>query len=179
MFPIAYFIIGGLLYKKKAEVKIRKYWLFCILMGAMLILTVYGYLCTEAIGTGEWYNVAGNSYSSILVVTSTICIFFLFKDIQLKNKYVIRYFGVLGRNTLGIYFTHIPIGYSLNRLLRRNFRINYCGLFYTIIFSLIVLNLALLLTIIFKEIRKFIFVKINGRRNKYSGSGCAEHIHTN
>lgn len=156
MFPIAYFIIGGMLYSKKEEIRINRWWLLSTLLGTMLVLTAYGYLCTRALGTEEWYNVAGNSYSSVLVVISTICMFLLFKDVQIKNKLVARYLSVLGRNILGIYFIHIPIGYSLNMLLRKNFRITYWGFPYAIIFCIIVLNISLLPTVIFKKLRKMI-----------------------
>lgn len=162
IYPIAYFMIGGILYQKKEEIRINKRWLLGVLLGMMMILSAYGYLCTKILGDKEWYNVAGNSYSSILTAISVICIFILMKDIQITKKYMVRYINTLGRNTLGIYFTHIPIGYSLQRFMHRDMGMTYQGLTGSVIFSLFVLNISLLLSVIYKKC-KFkvrLFIKI-------------------
>ena len=114
---------------------------------SMLTLTGYGWM--HQCATGEYYNVAGGNYDSLLVVAAVLCLYLLLQGVMYNPASLIsKYIKLLGQNTLGVYLLHIPIGYCSWRIIpmpENNF-------IYAIFLSIVVLNLSLAITLILKKI---------------------------
>ena len=148
--PVAYFIFGGIIYQKSFIVinqKLKRYMGAIIVFLCMFFLTAYGKMYQHAIGT--YYNAPGSNYDCILVFLSVIGLYWMFQNIVIQNSLILRCIKLVGQNTLGIYLLHLPVGYFMRDSL---ITIPKNALRYSVLYSIAVLCISLLFTVIFKRI---------------------------
>lgn len=149
-YPIVYFVLGGILIRNVDKLqKFSKKIYFSLIVFCMFFMTFYGIMMTRF--SEGIYNIAGNSYNSLTALIIVISLFGIFANINVTNKYINNILAIIGQNTMGIYFLHIPIGYILTKYV--TFTSAYKGNeLYKIIFCVVVMALTLVISCLFRKI---------------------------
>lgn len=108
-YSIVYFILGGLFfeYKEKFYDKIWVNIAACTIVISMILLTLYSILMSKS--NGELYDIVWFGYDSIPTLCMVISLFIISLRYK-ENHRILKLIGITGRNSLGIYFTHVIWG---------------------------------------------------------------------
>lgn len=104
---IVYFLIGGLLKKRKGCSAIKNYLLVFIFISSTFLNWIYWYFISTS--TGSSYDIVFSSYNMIPTLFMTISFFLLtqniFKEINIDQS-IQKVIIFISKNTLNIYFLH-------------------------------------------------------------------------
>jgi surface polysaccharide O-acyltransferase-like enzyme len=108
-YSIVYFILGGLLFERRNAFLERR-WIkpsVILIIFCMTVLTLYGVMISRKFG--EVYDLVWNGMVTIPVLLMVASLFILSLQYNGQRKYsnIIR---LVGQNSLGIYFVHVPWG---------------------------------------------------------------------
>ncbi len=111
---IGYLVLGYYLYVRNFD-HLKKIGL--ISFGIFLIgvlITIFGtYFLSNQKGK---FVVDLYAYFSLNVTIAAIGIFLFFKQLTLKNRYILKFRNFINRNSFGIYFVHILVLFYLNKI---------------------------------------------------------------
>ena len=156
---IFYFILGGWLHKNQDKLN-------NISIAKLLLLLFVG----QALLLAEWFFISNNSginwdsvfggyttCATMCMAVSTYILVIKFRGKIKNRKNIISFFELIGDNTLGIYYIHWIIGYTLLTYLKQNY-IAYDGIILNYIKSFII---VFILGFICKKLKKLpLFKKI-------------------
>ncbi|MCX6216335.1 acyltransferase [Spirosoma sp.] len=119
-FSLFYFILGGLLSKKRLTYfyKAPSWVLIGIYLLSLFILFLYGIIMT--ISDQKLYDTVWYGYYSVMTLAMSISVFILFSRLEYRNKIINYCLIIIGSNTLGIYLVHRFIGWFVNQLVTGN-----------------------------------------------------------
>ena len=152
-----YFCLGGILYfysdnirewynKNRIIVTIVS---VCMIFGSCFLLYRYGVIMSRV--TDSVWNHVWDGYDSIFVLVASIALFILCLNYQgIKNNFIAKRIGLIGRNSLGIYLIHI-IFVDLTIGIVKNFSLFNTNLM-QLLYSFGILLLSLVVVLFIKKI---------------------------
>lgn len=147
-YTLVYFISGGLLAKKIALFNYRSGIFFALILISMILLFGFGLLQTHI--EHKEYDLVWGGHDQITTLIMAVSIFVLCARIQLQNPKVIEATRIIGTNTLGIYFIHMPLGYWLTDYYKNLAISDY--LFADVLYALLLMITSLLLSMTLQKI---------------------------
>ena len=147
-YTILYFICGGLVAKNIAFFNQRAGTLVFYILMSLVLLFVFGLMKTH-FDTIEYDSVWGG-HNSIMTLVMAIALFVLCSRIKIKNEKFIKVSKVIGLNTLGIYFIHVPLGFWLTDYYKKLPISNY--LLADLFYALVLMMASLCISIFLKKI---------------------------
>lgn len=96
---ICLYLVGA--YLKMYPPKIKKIWLFLIYLACTLSLFAMTFWSGDGVLKAIFYN--SLDYTSPLVLVASVCLFLLFRDIRIKNKFIHNAVCLVSSCTFGIY----------------------------------------------------------------------------
>lgn len=114
-YSIVYFIAGGLLFKHQKLFRDKKWKILAVitLTTSMLALTMYGVIVSK--NTHKLYDITWSGYNTIPTFLMVISIFIISLDYKSNETILSKLIIAIGKNSLGIYFTHVIWGSLLIR----------------------------------------------------------------
>lgn len=110
LYVLAYFIVGGLLYRKRLYIKytMSKYIVLIILLLTMIIYIVLNTYMLKI--TNYNYDIVWNGYQNIFTLILSVGISTLAQTMRIKNcKWIVS----IGTNTFGIFILHWIVGFIM------------------------------------------------------------------
>jgi surface polysaccharide O-acyltransferase-like enzyme len=147
-YALFYFISGGWLANNRQKVKVGKKVLITIFLVGWVLLFVYGLVRTKL--HKSVYDTVWNGYDSIMTLAMSIALFLLCSGVTIDNEKIKRQIEILGQNTLGIYFIHVPFGVWLTRYYMRLSISKYFVV--DLLYAFLVMMLSLMLALIIRRI---------------------------
>ncbi|MES2890762.1 MAG: acyltransferase [Bacteroidota bacterium] len=111
-YTMLYFICGGMIAKTYSHLRYKTSMLLVLIFISMIVLFAFALLKTRI--KGAEYDAVWGGHDSIMTLVMSIAVFLLCAKIKLKNQKVIDATRLVGMNTLGIYFIHVPVGHWLS-----------------------------------------------------------------
>jgi hypothetical protein len=118
------------------------------MLTSLILLFVFGLMKTH-IAAKEYDSVWGG-HNSIMTLVMSITLFVLFSRVTIKNEKFIEISKVIGINTLGIYFIHVPLGFWLTDYYIKLAVSDY--LLADLFYALVLMMASLCISIFFKKI---------------------------
>ena len=147
-FTLLYFVSGGLLAKHGKSLHIRPFVLWAGMLISLFVLFLWGVLKTEVMGAE--YDIVWSGQDTVMTMVMAFSIFLLCSKIKLDNARYIAITKLIGLNTLGIYFLHIPIGYWLTSYYKELAISNY--LLSDIFYAFVLMMISLAISVLIKQI---------------------------
>jgi surface polysaccharide O-acyltransferase-like enzyme len=144
-YTLVYFICGGLLAKHSQAMHIKASVLWTCLVVSLVLLFLFGVMKVHR--TGVKFDTVWKGHNTIMTMVMAFSVFILCSKIRLTNQKLIDLSRVIGLNTLGIYFIHIPVGFWLTTYYKKLELSNYLlpDLLYALLLMIISLGISLLL----------------------------------
>ncbi len=144
-YTLVYFICGGLLAKYNQAVQVKTTVLWTCLVVSLLLLFLFGVMKVQR--TGVEFDTVWKGHNTIMTMAMAFSVFILCTKIRLTNLRLIAASRIVGLNTLGIYFIHVPVGFWLTTYYKKLDLSNYllADLAYALLLMMISLGISLLL----------------------------------
>lgn len=147
-FGIVYFMLGGLIYQWSKLLKRRSQilYIFNILL-CMSLQFAYNVVATHI--NNNFYDPVWWSYDNIFTIFLLLNLYFLIKNIELKNLILKRFVTIIGKNSLGIYLIH-NILFQITKNNVNSLFLNHNS--YKFLYSIFIVLISLCLVLIIKKI---------------------------
>jgi hypothetical protein len=147
-FTLVYFISGGVLARYLQTIRIKPLALWAYLLIGLSGLFLFS--LSRIFFTGMDYDIVWSGHDTIMTMVMAFSLFILCSKIRLNNQKLITLSRVIGLNTLGIYFIHIPVGHWLTPLYNNLAISNY--LVADIFYALLIMSISLGISLLIKQI---------------------------
>jgi len=147
-FALVYFIIGGLINRYAGSIPYHTYAYYGLFLLSLLLL--FGIGIIKSLGEQEPYDIIWGGYDTVMTLAMSFAVYILLLKVTLTSERLKKIAFLIGSNTLGIYFLHVPLGFWLTDYYKRlaistNTSMD---LLYTLFLMLLSLALTLLLKMI-------------------------------
>ncbi len=147
-YTLIYFICGGYIAKNLQLFNYKASFLLAGILMSLFLLFLFGLMKTNISGIG--FDSVWGGHDSIMTLVMAFSLFVLCSKITLKNERLIQISRLVGVNTLGIYFIHMPLGYWMTDYYKRLAISNY--FFADLFFALILMMVSLAISISLKQV---------------------------
>ena len=147
-YTLFYFISGGLLAKHIQTIRVQRGVLWGAILISLLTLFLFGLLNTKV--RAVEYDSVWSGQDTIMGMVMAFSLFLLCSKIRLHNTKLIAATKLVGLNTLGIYFIHVPLGFYLTPHYEKLVISRY--FFADIFYALLVMMLSLAISVLIKQI---------------------------
>ena len=147
-YTLFYFICGGLLAKHIQAIRVERAVLWGGILISLFILFLFGLLNTTV--REVEYDSVWSGQDTIMAMVMAFCVFVLCSKIKLHNPKLIAASKLVGLNTLGIYFIHVPLGFYLTTYYEKLTISKY--FLADIFYALLLMMLSLAISVLIKQI---------------------------
>lgn len=162
-----YFIIGGILHNwniNNRRIKISSIKLILIYLLGAIMLFANGYI--ESISTNTNYDIIFGGYSTIANILMAVSIFIIIYRIKYnKDSLISKVINTVGDNTLGIYYLHWLIGYTVLIRLYKDIYFTKSGIILNTLKAIFLVIICTVITYIYKLIKQKIKVMIKNYKS--------------
>lgn len=147
-FSLVYFIMGGLLGKYIKAIPYNAYLYWGLFLLSLLML--FGLGVIKSSGQNEIYDTVWEGYDTIMTLIMSLVVFLVCMKEPITSECLKDILHLIGSNTLGIYFIHVPVGFWLTEYYKSFTFSAYMMMDF--IYSLLLLLLSLAVTLLLKAI---------------------------
>jgi surface polysaccharide O-acyltransferase-like enzyme len=147
-YSLGYFMLGGIMFKNREILNKMKYKIIAIVVLplSMALLFLYGVNLSKNIG--YTWDIVFNGYDVVCTLAMVISLFVLTLGYK-ANNWITKSLTVFGKDSLGIYLIHIPIGTFL--IMYYN-KLGFDSFLANLIFAFVVLLVSYGLVFLIKKI---------------------------